>query len=568
MILDIDKDKAVLKTRMSPAMMTIAPRLEGRRKWLKGGGLSLEATQHNIEVLQAAIPDLEIVTSEVVDWLEELKPAPRPPYVQVKPSFLDKNGNPYQDTVQEKMRTVSHFALFMEQGTGKTKVAIDRAGILWSEGEIDALLLVGPKGVHRQWVDSQLPVHCALEFESGFWPLKELPSPTEDGLNVFAINVDAIKTKRGQEACVEFIKRHRGRVLMVIDESDTIKNERSQRWIAADKLGKMCCRRMILTGTPVAKELTDEWAQLKWLDSTILGMKYRSSFRNEYCIMGGFEGRAVVGHKNLERFRERVDPYTFRITKEDLGMLPKIYDHWRFDLTEKQRSMMKTMKQTLIAQIDSGELSSAQNAAVAVLRLQQIANGFIIDEDKVTHDIFDSLLKNPRIANLKDLLDTIDGKVVIWAHFNRDIEMIKELMGDDCVTYYGKTKDKDRATAKHRFVNEPSLKGFVGSPASAGRGIDGMQHVCGRAIYYSNSENSINRWQAEDRIDRIAMLDGQSWHTDMIAIGSTDPKILRNLRGKKTISDMALGDIRAWLSENDGNDDEELIRALNEGEMW
>ena len=564
MLLKIDKDRAVLHTRMTPAMMGLVPRLEGRRKWLKGGGLSLEATQHNIDILKSGVADLEISRVDQPDWLEDSdlsSSVVKAPYKQKTKPY------PHQIRALAAAEKQKHFALFMEQGTGKTKVAIDRAGGLWCNNQITGVLVVAPKGVHRQWVDSQLPAHCGTEYTAHHWPLKELPDDLVPGddLKWLTINVDGMKTPKGKAMCLSFINHHQGRVLMIVDESHLIKNSQSQRWKAANALGRCCSNRMILTGTPIAKDLTEEWAQLKWLDENILGIRYMNAFRNEYCIMGGFEGRVVIGNKNLERFREKVDPYTFRSTKEELGILPKVYDRWMFDMTIEQKRMIKTMRKELIAQIDNGEIVTAQNAVVSVLRMQQISNGFLIDDDKVVQPLFDSLMKNPRIASLKDLLESIDSKVVIWAHFHYDIEQIKMLLGDDCVLYYGKTKEKDRVLAKQRFMKEDSLKYFVGTPASAGTGTDGLQEVCSRGVYYCNSDNSINRWQSEDRIDRIGMAGASSHHTDMVAPGSNDAKILNNLRGKKSISEMGIGDLRNWLAGED--DDEAIIQSLNEGDF-
>jgi len=45
-----------------------------------------------------------------------------------------------------------YYALMMEMGTGKTKVAIDTMGALYEAGKINAALIVAPKGVYDNWV--------------------------------------------------------------------------------------------------------------------------------------------------------------------------------------------------------------------------------------------------------------------------------------------------------------------------------------------------------------------------------------------------------------------------------
>jgi hypothetical protein len=51
------------------------------------------------------------------------------------------------------------FALFMEMGTGKSKVLIDNIGILYDKGEIQNVLIIAPKGVYRNWYEIEVPVH-------------------------------------------------------------------------------------------------------------------------------------------------------------------------------------------------------------------------------------------------------------------------------------------------------------------------------------------------------------------------------------------------------------------------
>ena len=52
-----------------------------------------------------------------------------------------------------------HFALFMEMGTGKSKVLIDNIVYLYEQGEIDFALIIAPKGVYRNWIEREIPQH-------------------------------------------------------------------------------------------------------------------------------------------------------------------------------------------------------------------------------------------------------------------------------------------------------------------------------------------------------------------------------------------------------------------------
>jgi len=499
--IEVYENKATLFAKPSPRIMIAIQRLEGRRSWLKAGGLSFESSRHNIEIFKEAFGDELGVSYIGGDDIEFDQPPILSEYT------LKTKPYPHQRRALIKAKTMPNFALFMEQGTGKTKVAIDRAGDLFHKGLISGVLVVAPKGVHRQWVDEQIPKHYNGEYDADFWPIKELRPELSRGdcLKFLTINIDGIKTVKGKVLVHNFVNNHSGNILMVVDESHQIKNARSQRWTACNEIGNLVRYRMILTGTPIAKDLTDEWAQFKWLKEDIIGIRYASAFRNEYCIMGGFEGRAVVGTRNLDKFKAITEPYIFRATKEEIGILPKAYSPWRFSMSAQQKKLFKDMKKQFIAQIETGEISTAQNAAVAMIRLQQIANGFIVDEDGDMHQIFDDPKKNPRNIALMEASDTIEGKIIIWARFKQDIRTIKALLKDECVTYYGETSDADRKAAVDSFLDKDRARFFVSNPAAGGTGLN-LQGLCTNAIYYSNSENSIDRWQSEDRIDRIGSL--------------------------------------------------------------
>jgi SNF2 family DNA or RNA helicase len=194
--------------------------------------------------------------------------------------------------------------------------------------------------------------------------------------------------------------------------------------------------------------------------------------------------------------------------------------------------------------------------------MQQISCGFAHVED--LRNGYEHLapkgtvlqLANPRMDALLGLLDQLpDRKVIIWCRFQHDVEAVTErLRKDDHATlmFYGPMSDKDRSYAKDAFVNLPfpHARYLVATPDSAGRGLDGLQKGCSHAIYYSNSFNAIARWQSEDRIHRIGQRETASYF-DLIARGSPDRAILRNLRAKKDLSALVLDDLRRIIEGED-----------------
>lgn len=542
--------RAVLSSRATPRLLAVLPRLEGRRTWIKAGGLSLDASAHNVEVLREAFPDLVVSATERHDGGQFDLPA-TPVHYAPKTVPYD-----HQTRALAKIENLDQSALFMEQGTGKTWVAITKAGKLWAAGKISGVLVIGKNGVHRQWIAQQIPAHFGGPWEGAYyennkrrWSEEARGGSGERPLVWRSINYDGAKASTGHQLCLDFVRAHSGRVLIVADETQDIKSAQSARHKAIQKIkiASQSPYRIALTGTPIAVDLCDEWAQLKWLNEDILGIRYVTSFRNEYCIMGGFEGRKVIAHKNMERFRERVDPFTFRATKDELGILPKSYRRWAFDLTPEQKCAIQELKDDLRHQIATGELCTVDNAAVKLLKIQQASNGFIVDEDGNAFDLVPDA-KNPRLLSLLEVLSAYEGKTIVWAKFRKDIEAISRALKASKVShveYHGGTGEKDRQAAVESFMDEGGARVFLSNPQAGGTGLN-LQGICRHAIYYSNGFNAIDRWQSEDRIHRIGT-NGSVSYTDLFAKGGIDGLILSNLKRKKGLSELAIGEIKRYL---------------------
>jgi hypothetical protein len=550
-----DLGRATLLTNMTPKMTMVVPHLEGRRKWLKGGGLRFENTEYNLGILRKNDPQLVVKSLAAV--VEEAKLFD---LVGVAPYETKVEPFSHQITALDLARQHDHFALFMAQGTAKTKIGLDLTGERFWDRKISGLFVAAPKGVHDQWTEAQMPTHYGAEYEYANWPIKgdDLPRKLLPGncLKVMTMNWQALRTVKGLAMAQQFAIEHRGKLQMIGDESHHIKNDLSKTWKNANAIGQMCAYRMIMSGTPIAKDLFDEWAQMKFLDEGIIGIRYRSAFKTMYCIMGGHMNQAVVGHRNVEHFKQKCAPYMFRVTQQEVGILPKLYDPpWKFQLTKEQRTMMADIKRDLIAEIREQiaaelagqKVATAANPAVAVMRMQQISNGFVPDDDG---NIVRLLKKNPRLVALEEYLEAYPGKIIIWCKFREDIQQVKELVGDRGVTFYGADSKNQRKSAMNAFLNHTDVDYFISNPAVGGEGIDGLQTVCNRAVYYSNGDNSIQRWQSEDRISRFGQIGGAVL-TDLQAIGSPDAKIIRNQKRKEAIAEMALGEILSWLEGDD-----------------
>ena len=339
----------------------------------------------------------------------------------------------HQLTALEKSWNRETYAYFMEMGTGKTKVLIDNAAMLYDKGKIDGLLIVAPKGVIGTWYNQELPAHLPdhIEKVTVLWQANITKSQSRklgtlfkigSELHILIMNVEAFSTEKGLSFAKKFLLSHN--TLMAIDESTTIKNPKALRTKNIVEISDMAKYRRILTGSPVTKNPLDLFSQCFFLDPEHLGHGSYYSFRVRYAIMktafiSGRSVQLVAGFRNLPELSEKLQPFSYRVLKEDCLDLPgKIYMKRTVDLTSEQKKVYKQMKEEALAELHGKQITT-MTALTQLMRLQQITCGHFVADDGTTQNI-----KSNRLGELMDILEEVEGKAIIWAHWQRDIQNI------------------------------------------------------------------------------------------------------------------------------------------------
>jgi len=449
------------------------------------------------------------------------------------------------------------FAYFMEMGTGKSKVLIDNIAMLYNAGKIDGALIVAPKGVYKNWFDSEIPNHMPdyIEKKVGLWrtkpdapDLKPLFS-TGAELHILIMNVEAFSTKKGMQFAERFLSSHKA--LMGIDESTTIKNPAAKRTKNIVSLSPLTKYRRILTGSPVTKSPLDLFTQCYFLDPYLLDQSSYYVFRTRYAVcrkinVSGRSVEIVVGYRNLSELSEKLKPFSYRVLKDDCLDLPKkTFMKRTVELTDEQKKVYKQMKQEAIAFLN-GKMVTSATVITQLMRLHQITCGHFKSNDGTVQD-----LKNNRIAELMDILEEVEGKAVIWAHYRHDIEKIVEAISkkygeNTVVTYFGDTSTDDRQKAIKKIQDPKSpVRFIIGTPQTGGYGI--TLTGASTMIYYSNGYDLEKRMQSEARIDRIGQ-EKPMTYIDLIAEDTIDTKIVKSLRNKVNIASEIMGEeLKAWI---------------------
>ena len=465
----------------------------------------------------------------------------------------------HQLTALEKSWNQITFAYFMEMGTGKTKVLIDNAAMLYDKGKIDGVLIVAPKGVVKTWYEQELPIHLPNHIKNMtiLWQsnitkgqrekLNSLFKSDHD-LHILIMNVEAFSTEKGKDFATKFLNSHR--TLMVIDESTTIKNPTAKRTKNIIALSEISRYRRIMTGSPVTKNPLDLYSQCEFLSPYLLDFTSYYAFRNRYAEMKTLHlrGRSIQivdEFKNLGELSNQLKGFSYRVLKEDCLDLPeKNWTKRQITLTHDQRKIYEQMKETALAHLN-GKVASTMIVLTQLMRLHQITCGHFTADDGTIQDI-----PNNRFKELLDVLSEMEGKAIIWAHYQHDVkniirEVVKIYGEGSIVDFFGLTPQDERQDNIRKFQDDPKCRFFVGTPATGGYGI--TLTAANTVIYYSNGYDLEKRLQSEDRAHRIGQKKSVTY-VDIIAEDTVDEKIVKALRDKINIASQVLGEeLKDWI---------------------
>lgn len=177
---------------------------------------------------------------------------------------------------------------------------------------------------------------------------------------------------------------------------------------------------------------------------------------------------------------------------------------------------------------------------------------------EVTHFVQEAIqVPCPKEDELADIIDQHDdvGRLICYAGFTGSI--------DRCVQCFTKQQWEvirvdgrgwwspivgDAKTLLRKFMydmtNHPRLA-FIGQPGAAGMGLN---LTCSpTVVFYSNDFNAESRSQAEDRIHRIGMDNNRGATIIDIFHLPTDEKVLDNLKKKKRLQDLSMGEFESAL---------------------
>lgn len=410
-------------------------------------------------------------------------------------------------------------------------------------------LILCPPVVIDNWV-KEIQMHSKIDEKY----IHCLTGPGKDRLKImksetgiFITNYEALLMADVFAEMVKLLAKENS--IFICDEIHRCKDMGAKRTKKAISLSDLAQYRLGLTGTPVLNNPMDLFSQCRIIDR---GHHFGSNF---YAFRAKYfydKNRAMPRDRyfpdwkllpnSIEEIKEILSKFTMAVKKKDcIDLPPLVKKRITVELSPEQRRLYDSMKEDLIATLttDDGHVhaSIAELAITKALRLQQIVSGIL----RVEGDDGVSTLRiqdNPRKAALKELLSDIAPfhKVLVWSVFKdnyEDIRSVCESLSLPYVEVHGGIKDKQDAVK--RFIEDDSIRVYIGHPMSGGIGLNLVE--ASYSIYYTRNFSLEQRLQSEARNYRGgSMIHEKITQIDIVAPGTIDELVLRALEDKTELS--------------------------------
>lgn len=440
-----------------------------------------------------------------------------------------------------------------EQGLGKTKESIDIT--VSKKAELNKVLVVcGVNSVRFNWAQ-EISIHSnekSIILGNENDVLADLERWLNDDTYFGIINIEKLRKTEIISKISEYIKSQKiGGV--IVDEVHKIKNPKTQQGKAVANNLRNAKFKIGLTGTPITNNPLDLWNILNWLGAT---RDNYFAFRNKYVILGGWEGKQVMGFKNLDNLNADLQQIMLRRTKNDvIDLPPKIYKNEYIELSAQEKKEYKEQKNhisMIITKIEdeNGDIKEKEvpNILGLLIRLREATSGV------------KSSVKS-KIERLVELYTEeylpLKRKIIVFTNFTETVKDVVDSLAEyNPLFVTGNVPLEERQQKVNLFQSSSEHNIIVGTIGAMGTGL--TLNKASAVIFIDKSYSYADNLQAEDRAHRIGTEHSVNV-ISLIAKNTIDENIESILANKKEYFDKTVN------SNNSGNglSKKELKKILN-----
>ena len=508
----------------------------------------VDATPSNAASLAALCP----LPAEV----EALLPAPEERERPVDDGRWLTRARPYAHQREAVAAAMQHFtrggrgfALLMEMGCGKTLAALELAARLHTTSTVGRVLVVAPSSVVPVWtreITAFLPGAESRELlgtrAKRLEALEQLAWCQSQGAPLIVAVVNYESAWRLEAEIARWSPD-----MVIADESQRIKGHATKQTKGVTRIGRVADYRLALSGTPVTNGPLDVFAQWRFLDESVFGPSYYA-FRARYAVMGGFEGKQVVGYRALDELTRRAHRIAYRVTKADALDLPETTDVTvPVALSAPERRAYDQLARESVAEFDGAEVS-VTNVLTRLLRLQQITSGSVPADDGKVVELGASKI-DAAVELVEDAVSG-GGKVVVFCRFRAEIERIAAMV-PGALVLTGDTPQAERGELVCRFQQDADARVLIAQIQVGGAGI--TLTAASTMVFCSTSFNYAETQQARARIHRIGQHSACTYY-HVVATDTVDELIQEAIARKEDVARLIVDRGVGVFSGHNGGD--------------
>lgn len=334
---------------------------------------------------------------------------------------MEYKPHEYQSYCIQRVVNDPAVGLFLRPGLGKTVITLSAVNILkYFRWQVQRVLVVAPKTV----------AEATWSKEAAKWDhLRHLRVSTVTGSaarRIKALNTPAdiyVTNRENVEWLVEYYQQAWPFDMVVLDESTSFKNSRSKRFKALKRVRRFVHKMVLLTGTPSSKGLIDLWAQVYLLDGGERLGHTLGAYRERYFDPDQRSRTQIFSYKAKDGAENSVlsaiSDICISMQAEDYLQLPDFIQHEiPVVLDAKAKKAYDKFERDLLLEVD-GDGITAGTAGVLVGKLLQYCNGAVYGTEGQAVPVHDCKL-------------------------DAYIELLEQLNGEHCLTFYGYQHDRDR----------------------------------------------------------------------------------------------------------------------------
>lgn len=499
------------------------------------------------------------------------------------------NLYPHQKEGVRRALAEPFFALFMDQGTGKTAVAIRATVERFKQMGLHRVVIFAPNNLLYNWTlelkewawlpkneikilrlrgkGKQNWINQLNDFLKYDYELRTLDELKGLGLGT---KKKSIVEQHKAPLMILLVNYEKARILepqlrkmriqsLIVDESQRVKSRNAQVSKAIYRLTRGCSTRLLMSGTPVGKGYEDLFMQYKIMDPEIFGENYRD-FESQYIQKGGYMGKEIVGYQNIDELKGIVAKTSYRVEIENCIDLPPLDIHYltceltggaqkaygelyedlytqipleatrgRLKAILRQNHMEYSHRESYLSLLLKAEpflnVVSCDLTIIKLIRLHQLTGGFL------------RLDSGELISMGRDKLDlAIDYlkertlPTVVFCNFVDEIRLLekelKKAFPQKRIENYRDSKNKEK-------IESDFKKGKVDVVIlQVHSGSTGLNFQAANAVmFYSTNHSADDYWQAISRIKRP----GQKNRMEVVVLmceGTVDEDIAESIRVK------------------------------------